>query len=395
MKMLETPCFIIKEAEFQKNIREMQAALTEFFPCHILSYSVKTNSLPYLLEQVKEMGGYAETVSADEYALAREIGFPGIIYNGIAKKKESFLEALQRGDYVNIDHREELEWLKEIMPQPQFRLGIRVNVHFPDSMEEDLSRFGFSYENGELSEIIKQVKELGFSVAGLHLHRNSKARDCEVYRYLCKQATKIQKEQGLSLQYLDLGGGFYGRKEGKPTYREYMQAIYEELRVDWNLSELTVIVEPGNAVIASPVSYLCKLRDYRTVGDIIFYLCDGTRNDIDPLFQKKSYSYQVEDGNSEEGRNARLPKREEMLSKKKYLVGSTCMEKDIIMECFEPLKIGDYVRFLDVGAYTMTLSPNFISLLAPVYLERAGEYTLVREKWEVAEWIQKNKRKGL
>ena len=47
---MKTPYFLIDEAALQSNLDAFTAALSELWPNSILSYSVKTNSLPWLLK---------------------------------------------------------------------------------------------------------------------------------------------------------------------------------------------------------------------------------------------------------------------------------------------------------------------------------------------------------
>ena len=47
---LQTPCFIVDVDDFKNNIRRFQNALKEYYKNSIVSYSVKTNSLPLLLD---------------------------------------------------------------------------------------------------------------------------------------------------------------------------------------------------------------------------------------------------------------------------------------------------------------------------------------------------------
>ena len=110
IKELETPCFIIDTDEFKANLNDFKRALRKYYPNGILGYSVKTNSLAYILKIVKENNVFAEIVSHDEYDLAEYIGFKNkIIYNGPLKTKETFLNALKSGAYVNIENFQEIE----------------------------------------------------------------------------------------------------------------------------------------------------------------------------------------------------------------------------------------------------------------------------------------------
>ena len=117
----QTPCFIFHEKEFERSVVGFRQALKEAMGNGIVGYSVKTNSLPYMLSMAKLLNCYAEVVSGDEYELARACGFSidHIIYNGPMKSKSTFLEAIAGGAIVNIETKREIEWLKEL---PQHRL---------------------------------------------------------------------------------------------------------------------------------------------------------------------------------------------------------------------------------------------------------------------------------
>ena len=71
------------------------------------------------------------------------------------------------------------------------------------------------------------------------------------------------------------------------------------------------------------------------------------------------------------------------------VVGSTCMEKDIILHDVElnKIKAGDYVEINGVGAYTIALTPTFINYLAPILSIENGEKTLVRRKQMIEDII--------
>ena len=60
----------------------------------------------------------------------------------------------------------------------------------------------------------------------------------------------------------------------------------------------------------------------------------------------------------------------------------------------EEINIGDKILYECVGAYTQTLSPNFIRLIPNVYALKDNEYILVRKKWTEKEWIQNCKLEG-
>ena len=381
-KELQTPCFIIDRNKLDENLLEFKSALCNNFSKGILSYSVKTNSLPYVLSAVKDAGCFAEVVSGDEYDLARLVGFKPneIIYNGPMKTKKTFIEAISEGAYVNIETFRELQWLDEVKCHSEMKIGVRVNINISgiDTEPEDSdSRFGFSTNNDELKKVVEYVKGKGIERIGLHVHRTSKTRSLEVYKYLCKMVADVA--QIVPLAYVDIGGGFYGKMKGKPDYIQYTNCLYTNLKGIIDVNTIPVIIEPGNAIIASPVEYMLSVIDKKNIDEKSICLTDGTRNDIDPLFHKTNYQYSI------------LSENKELSKKIQVLTGCTCLEFDRILELKNEveLSVDDKVMFQAVGAYTLTLTPNFIRLVPNVYAKNGEEYKMVRAKWTVNEWAQK------
>lgn len=52
------------------------------------------------------------------------------------------------------------------------------------------------------------------------------------------------------------------------------------------------------------------------------------------------------------------------------------------------LELDDRIVFHKVGAYTLCLQPMFIEHLPAVYARTDDELTLVRKKWDAAEYVQ-------
>lgn len=113
---LVTPCYLIDENELNNNVLNLKNALNKYWNNFIIGYSVKTNSLPWLLDYFQKNNIFAEIVSDDEYELAQAIGYEKnrLIYNGVLKSKETFIEAIENGSKVNIDTQRELHWLQEL-----------------------------------------------------------------------------------------------------------------------------------------------------------------------------------------------------------------------------------------------------------------------------------------
>ena len=390
---LQTPCFILDKDELERSVKGYQNALKSNFQESIVSYSVKTNSVPACMKLAGEMGAYAEVVSHDEWELARLCGFDQqhIVYNGPMKSKETFLDAVEHGAIVNIETKRELEWLKELAQGSNgskvFKVGLRLNINISHVSPEDAdgdndnSRFGFSDETNEFADAIALIGNLNnVELAGLHIHRTAHSRSIRFYKHSIEFACKTIEKYGLKLDYLDVGGGYFGIFPNKPTYQEYSDAFCEVLTAH-GLQDLCVIVEPGNALVASCFAFLSEVIDVKHVEkELWFATTDGSRNDLDPFFKKSGYLCEVQ------------YTHESPVVKEQIVSGCTCLEYDRMFTLTDKplLSVGDRIYYRNVGAYTMCLSPMFIRYIPNIYLKKDGEYTLVREKWTAKEHVMKN-----
>ena len=383
------PCFILEKGEFVRSIEEFRLALDSCFTKSVIGYSVKTNSLPYCLSIAQKEGCYAEVVSDHEYELAKLCGFTidHIIYNGPMKSRTTFLEAVTEGAIVNIETHRELEWLQELPTDRQYSVGLRLNINISQVSPEDAdgdndnSRFGFSDETNEFSRALETIKGLSnVWLSGLHIHRTAHSRSIRFYKSSIRYACETIRKYNLLLDYIDVGGGYFGIFPNKPTYQEYADA-FKEILSEYHLDNLKVVVEPGNALVASCFSFLSEVIDVKHVEpDLWFVTTDGSRNDIDPFFRKTGYMTEfITDGTGE-------------MVKEQIISGCTCLEYDRLftIQSKPLLKVGDCILYKNVGAYTMCLTPLFIRYLPNVYVYDGNHYELIRDKWTANEYIQKS-----
>lgn len=383
----KTPYYMIHEQELDENFKKLKDALEKHWNNYIIGYSYKTNALPWVIKHFDLLGCYAETVSEDEYNLAKLIGVGKnhIIYNGPVKTKDSFMEALQNGCIVNIDSQREVEWLEDIESENR-RIGIRINFDIEkmcpgqSQCPEDGGRFGFCYENGELSKIITKLQEKKIKIAGIHLHTSSKSRGLDIYRTIAEIACKVQKEFELDLDYVDVGGGFFGGLPTKPQFDEYIALMENILSTCFDKTKTKLIVEPGMAVIGAPISYVTSVIDVKDTEFNRFVVTDGTRTSIDPLMTKNSYFHSFD------------IKSQRDTHPKQVICGYTCMEHDRLFEEKNgpTLQCGDQIIYDKVGAYTMCLTPLFIKYFPDVYVELNGNVKKIRSAWTPNEYVQRS-----
>ena len=387
---MKTPYFLIHQDLLQKNIDSFAQGMNASWSRSRLGYSVKTNSLPWIITHMKRKGFLAEVVSEQEYRLAKKIGFPDeeIILNGPVKSDELLVEALNAGAFVNLDNSREIEWLENNLSRMKrpWNVGIRYNFILENVcpgetiVGGEYSRFGFCVENGEFGRAVKRIKILdNINIVGLHGHNSTKSKSLNIFRHIVKKAAYLIKRYELDIDYLDVGGGFFGDKPGAPSFEEYAMAMKESFIEDY---EVTLIVEPGASLVSSPISYLSKVVNVKQVNEKNFITLDGSLIHIDPLmhgieFTKKRYPVHKN--------------KKEMVIEYQDLCGFTCIEMDRLgklVNC-ECMQIDDRIEFLNCGSYSMTLAPLFISYFPMVYAYDNGQYIKVRSAWDEDEFMQK------
>ena len=380
----KTPYFLIDEESLDNNFQYLRESLETSWGNYIIGYSYKTNALPWIVNHFKRLGCYAEVVSDDEYELAISIGVQKkhIIYNGIAKNKETFLEAIRNHAIVNIDAEYEIDWLNEL-DEGDYSVGIRCNFDLesmcPGQTQcgEDGERFGFCYENEELKRAIERIEKTGVKVTGLHLHKSSKTRMPDIYRAIAEIAVEISRKYQLSLSYIDIGGGFFGGLRTKPQFPEYFDMVSGILKQQFNPSETKIIIEPGMAVIGASVDYVTTVIDTKRTTRNTFVVTDGSRTQIDPLMTKSNYFYEIQRLNED-----RITVNRQVIS------GFTCMEHDRLFDLLDDKEVlpGDRIIYHKVGAYTMCLSPLFIKWFPEVYVKTLSGVVKVRNRWRTEDY---------
>lgn len=379
----QTPFFLIHKAALDTGLQKLNQALHSAWSNYAIGYSYKTNALPWIIAYYRDRGCYAEVVSDDEYLLARAVGADRIIYNGVAKSKETFLEAVARRAVVNIDAEYEIDWLDEL-GSGEYEVGIRVNFDLDSKCPgqtqcgEDGERFGFCYENGELKRAIDRIEAKGVRVSGLHLHKSSKTRMPEIYRAIAETAVEIARRYALRLSYIDIGGGFFGGLESKPQFPEYFEMVAAILRQTFSPEETLLIVEPGMALIGASVDYVTSVLDVKKTTRATFLVTDGSRTQVDPLMTKSAYFHEIQ--RAEEDRS---------VVERQIVTGFTCMEHDRLFEIRreKALLPGDRIVYQKVGAYTMCLSPLFIKWFPDVYLDDGDTQIKIRNRWDTDDFM--------
>lgn len=384
LSKLKTPCYIVDGPKLTENIEDVRQAFEKEWGKNVtIGYSVKTNHLPYLMQQAKAAGLSAEVVSVDEYLYALSQGFTNIIYNGPQKDKETLIDAINKGFIVNLDNFNDLKIIEDNtadIDRNKCWIGIRVNFDLGSVVSKDelllnneVSRFGFCVENGDFENVLLTLKKLNIPVRGLHMHTNSRTRSLAIYRALARKVSELILKYKLlnELRFIDIGGGFWGGRvlANKPTMKEYSAVIANALRASISSDRTQLILEPGISIIATVVEYCTRVINIKDVRDTRIVTVDGTLYHINPAFTNTQREFC---SNSEKGKV--IPYQ--------IVCGCTCVENDRLLRLYNhnEFREGDIIKFLYVGAYTMCFNSYFINCPPRIYIKNDDKYCLVRDK---------------
>lgn len=386
VKNLDTPCYVFDEGELRKNFDDFSDALrTGWSRDSKVAYSVKTNPTPWVLKVAKECGCMAEVVSDDEFELALDCGFlpSEVVFNGPVKGKRFFEYAIRNGSAVNVDSKREIRWATEMARSGEsVCLGIRANIALEkycpgECLSDDHhGRFGFSFEGGELEKAIDALRDAGVEIIGLHMHSTTRSRSQKVYRILSEHAAKIVKRFDLDLEYVDMGGGYFGGGINNiGAYDRYVETMAANLSDACDPQRTKLLVEPGGAVVCTPGYYVGRIIDSKDIMDERYVVSELSRINIDHEMKKTSYAMDIFSSSTS-------------VHPSQILCGYTCMDSDRLctLEGEPELSEGDFVVVNYAGAYSCSFTPGmFIEHPPAIYAKREDGMHVVRPLHKASE----------
>ena len=359
--------YLLDSKRFAQNYDNFIESFRRIYPKTNIGYSYKTNYIPKLCSIINKKGGYAEVVSEMEFDLAIKIGVPAkkIIINGPYKDKKSLEKYLLQGSLVNLDSFQEVIFVKEIAvahPKSKLNIGLRCNF---DINNELVSRFGFDITNKEFHSMFKKLQKIdNINIKGLHCHFPN--RDLESFKIRTDKLINVAKKLFIvPPAYLSIGGGYFGNMEPSlkkqfqskiPTYKKYAEIIATKFNTEYkdikeNMKP-TLFLEPGSAIVANTIKFVCKVIDIKKIHDTHIAMTTGSKFNIGLLSSKINLPLNIY-------RNPKYKQPETYNSID--ISGYTCIESDYLYEGYSgALGINDYLVFDNAGSYSIVFKPPFI-----------------------------------
>lgn len=386
--------YVFNEDKLLDNFADLKKSFGNFFPKFSIAYSFKTNYTPYLCNLLKGQYALAEVVSEMELLSALKLGFHGdnIIFNGPFKSIKSIGIAIHNNVIIHIDSKEELllivEQRNKFYSNSHVQVGIRTNFElegFPKS------RFGLN-EN-DLVDVLRIINGFDFLILkGLHCHHPH--RNLKSFEERMEKLASLCIKFNLDIEYLDIGGGFYGQMPEvlksslnieAPTFNEYAEVIYKSLIRIWDRRLLPrLIIEPGSALVANTFDFYTRVVSVKDLGDRFIATVSGSKFNIVPN-SKNIINLPIE--------NISIPSDNNNFENSNYdICGYTCIENDVLYKGYlGNLEVGNILKFMNVGSYSIVMKPPFILPNYPIFtFSRAANDFLIIKYEESFDYLFQN-----
>ena len=382
-----SPLFVFSERSLRERVRELRAQLGRRVANFDLAWSYKTNYLGAICKVFHQEGSLAEVVSGMEMKKALAAGVAGrqILFNGPYKTEADLTLAFEKQVKVHLDHLDELALAEKVAD----RMGVVPEVGMRVSISElpvpTWDRFGFHLESGRALEAARRIVRGGrLDLRTLHCHIGTFIANPEAYRLaalaLAGLALTMEKEIGIRIDTIDLGGGFASHntlhaqylpgEEATPALGEFVEAIASGLEEGMKGAEPPrLVLETGRALV-DEAGYLVatvvgnkRLADRRRA-----VILDAGVNILPTAWW---YRHNVSPAQEVFG-----------TAEPTVFFGPLCMNIDVVRDhiMFQPLRVGDRVVIRHVGAYNLTQWMQFITERPNVVMvSLKGEHGLIRK----------------
>lgn len=234
-------------------------------------------------------------------------------------------------------------------------LELFVRMALPKNSKAQIdfsSKFGaLPYDAAELLAACRPIA----TRLGLCLHVGTQCTDPNAYKRAIRVASQVIKASGISIDVLDVGGGFpveYPGAQPLPPFGDFVDAITGALKTH-KLENIPLMCEPGRALVATAASLIVRVEGRK--GDLL-HINDGTYGglfDAGAQVRARYATKAISRDGSLRGEHDLAPFR---------FAGPTCDSIDMMKGPFmlpADIKTGDWIEIQTMGAYSQALRTNF------------------------------------
>lgn len=397
-----TPTYLYSRAAITNAYREFDSGLKGI--SHTVCFAVKSNGNLSILSNLEKLGSGFDVVSGGELEHLGHLGVRGdrIVFSGVGKTRHEIRDALQyssrgrigratkRGRGIllfNVESEAELEVLIEESERNR-RFGrtapavaIRVNPDVAAGGHPHIStgthahKFGLDWpEARRLYLAHKESRHIRWK--GISAHIGSQITSLAPFRRAFRRIASYVAElrcAGISLEYLDLGGGLGVRytTEATPSREMYARMISRCVRP----LGLHLLLEPGRSIVARAGVLLTRVIYTKQNRGKTFVVVDAAMNDLlrPALYGAIHPITKI----SRAGADTSAP------SRRVDIVGPVCETGDCLLHDWPLGEVsqGEPLVVWAAGAYGMSQASNYNSRTRPSEVLVDGNHTqLIRRR---------------
>lgn len=372
-----TPVYVYETARMK---RQHDIMLDAFKDVRVkIHFACKALNNINVLKFFRNIGTGLDAVSIQEVQLGLKAGFDpqDIIFTPNCVAIEEIIEGVGLGVKINIDNISILEQFGNLYGD-KIPLCIRINPHIMAGGHDKIStghidsKFGISIY--QMPHVHRIIGSTGIKVEGLHMHTGSDILDVEVFLRGAEIMFDVAKGYP-DLKYIDFGSGF--KVPYKPDdYFTDIETLGKDLTKRFKKfcreygRDLTLIFEPGKFLVSEAGYFITRVNVIKhTLSTVFAGLNTGLNHFIRPMFYD-AYHQMI---------NISNPRGKMRI----YTVVGYICETDTFGwdRRINEIREGDYIAFLNAGAYCYTMSSNYnLRLRPPEVLIHEGKDYLVREQ---------------
>src|SRR6202158_189150 len=394
-----TPAYLYSAAALTHAFEKLQRGVSKV--PHTICFAVKSNGNLSILRLLAKQGSGFDVVSGGELAQLQPIGVPGngIVFSGVGKTREELRGAMQyragpsskRGILLfNIESEAELEMLIQESERHVSRGGercavsIRINPDVQAGGHPHIStghhqhKFGMDWDQARKLYLAHRNSRF-MAWRGISAHIGSQIVSLDPFRRALRRLASCVGElrrEGITLQYLDIGGGLGIRYAGErpPSAQAYAKMV---ARIVGPLG-VHLLLEPGRSLIAAAGILLTRVIHVKENRGKKFVVVDAGMNDLmRPALYGAIHPITRVTRDAGAGAAARLRERVD-------IVGPVCESGDCFLRDWplQPVKPGDVLAIWAAGAYGMSQASNYNARCRPVEILVEGRHARIIRRRE-------------
>ena len=368
-----TALYVFDEADLRFRMESYRESFHSRYTNSDIAYASKAFLNKEVVRIANEEGMCLDVSGGGELACAQMAGFPmeRVVVHGNNKTPAELTEAISAGvGRIVVDSRIELARVSEIAGKlgveqeilMRITPGVEADTHEYIRTGCEDSKFGFTMLNDFAFTCVKDAIEApNVKLVGFHCHIGSQIFALHSFREAAEVMVafiaRVQKEYGIAITELDLGGGLgvAYTAEDKPSsideFAECTTMAVKDFCEKYGVDEPHILVEPGRSLVANAGVTLYTVGILKTLPGIRkFVAIDGGMSDnIRTALYHADYEPVIA--------NKAAEPRTEIVT----LCGKHCESGDAVvidMPIQHP-EVGDIACVFATGAYCSTMSSNY------------------------------------